>query len=386
MAAIHWLQLALTAGLGPVLIRRLVEAAGGAEAATAAGETLLRGVEGIGPGRASRIAPALRAARDAAARQADAAARLGVALLCPDDPAYPTLLAEIDDAPPILFVRGRIEPRDLNAVAVVGSRRCSHYGREQAERFAAGLAASGVTIVSGGARGVDSAAHRGALRHPHGRTLAVLGCGVDIVYPPENQELFSQIAARGALLSEFPIGAGPAPENFPRRNRIISGLSRGVLIVEGDERSGAMITARLAGDDHGRGVFALPGRVDNPMARGPHLLIRDGATLVASPADLLEALDPLPDSVDRPTGAGLFDAAADPPALPEEPAEPFAVIGELQRRILDAIDAEECPIERIIERSGLEAAVVVREITFLSIKGLVRRVGGQVYARRRNPA
>src|SRR5690606_27078295 len=236
------------------------------------------------------IQAALRRAADAAAHELEQARALGVTLLSLEDADYPPLLREIPNPPLVLYMKGDLQPRDLNAVAIVGSRKCSHYGREQAERFGSLLAGAGVTVISGGARGVDSAAHRGAIRHPDGRTIAVLGCGIDITYPPENQSLFEQIAARGAVISEYPIGTQPLAENFPRRNRIVSGMSRGVLVIEADTRSGALITARQAADDHNRPVMAIPGRVDNPLSAGPHALIRDGATLVTSLEDILDAL------------------------------------------------------------------------------------------------
>src|SRR5262249_38618585 len=184
---------------------------------------------------------------------------------------------------------------------------------------AALLAGAGITVVSGGARGIDSAAHRGAMSHAQGRTIAVLGSGVDVPYPPENAKLFQEIAQRGAVISEYPLGTPPLKDNFPRRNRIISGLSRGVLVVEADERSGALITARLACDDHGRPVFALPGRVDNKMSAGPHRLIRDGATLVRSLEDIIEGLGPLPHGAVEPTLPVETDAA------PHAPKEAFAI-------------------------------------------------------------
>src|SRR5439155_14814585 len=204
------------------------------------------------------------------------------------------------DPPAVLYVKGALEPRDLNSVAMVGSRRCSFYGREQSERFAALLAGAGITIVSGGARGIDSAAHRGAMSHPQGRTIAVLGCGVDVVYPPENANLFEEIATRGALISEYPLGTPPLKDNFPRRNRIVSGLSRGVLVVEADERSGALITTQQAIEDHSRPVFAIPGRIDNPLSAGPHTLIRDGAVLTESITQILDNLGPLPEGIAQP--------------------------------------------------------------------------------------
>jgi DNA processing protein len=294
MALIHWLQLASTDGLGPILIQRLIEHYGSAEAACEAGNDMAR-IEGITKIKADGIARSKAAARATAELELQKASAMGVTLLSPDDQDYPMLLRSISDPPCVLYVRGDLQPRDLNAVAIVGSRKCSLYGREQAERFGALLAGAGFTVVSGGARGIDSAAHRGALSHPHGRTLVVLGCGVDVVYPPENTELFNQIATgKGAIISEFPLGSPPLAENFPRRNRIISGLSRGVLVTEAADRSGALITARLACDDHGRPVFAIPGRVDNPLSAGPHRLVRDGAILTTCLQDIVDELGPLP--------------------------------------------------------------------------------------------
>lgn len=384
MSLRSWLQLSLTEGAGPITIRRLVEFAGSADSAAVLSEKDLRRVDGIGPDRAHAMHRGLAEAAGRVDGVLDAAARLGARLLCQDDAGYPALLKAIPDPPAVLYVLGALEPRDLQAVAVVGSRRCTHYGREQAERFGALLAAAGFTVVSGGARGIDSAAHRGALRHPHGRTICVVGCGVDVVYPPENRELYAQIASRGAVVGELPFGTAPSAENFPRRNRIISGLSRGVLVVEADRRSGAMITARIAGEDHGRTVFAVPGRVDNPMSQGTHQLIRDGAVLTTGLDDIVQGLSPVPDGARQPT---LFDeasaqigggAAEQPPVSAE--ALPLT---DRQRRILDAIEDEPAAVDRIIERTGIDAAAVLGELTFLTLKGAVKRIDGQTFARRR---
>lgn len=376
----HWMQLALTSGLGPTLIKRIVDCLGSAQNACDASVPQLQRIDGIGPARAHDIHAAVRAAAADATAELARAQQLGVWLTCPDDAVYPVLLNSIATPPPVLYVKGTLEPRDLNAVAIVGSRRCTYYGREQAERFAALLAGAAFTVVSGGARGVDSSAHRGALQHPQGRTIAVLGCGADVVYPPENQPLFDQIQQRGAIVSEFPLGTQPRPDNFPRRNRVISGLSRGVLVVEADERSGALITARYAGE-HGRTIFATPGRVDNPLSAGPHQLIRDGALLTARLEDIIENLGPLPADVIDGDAAGQREPVElfEPPSGKAPPA-PLPTLTPRQQRVLAEMSADPASVDQLVDRSGLEAGVVLQELTFLSLKGLVKRIDGQTYA------
>lgn len=387
-----WLQLSLTRGLGPILTRRLVALAGGAAAAREATATLLREVDGVGKAKADAIAAALRESARLVDDELAKAERAGATILCPDDPAYPVLLRSIPDPPTVLYLRGQLQPRDLHAVAIVGSRKCSIYGREQAERFGSLLAGAGVTVVSGGARGIDSAAHRGALARPGGRTIAVLGSGVDVAYPPENKGLFAQIAeAGGVVMSEYPMGTAPAAENFPRRNRIVSGLSRGVVVIEADERSGALITARQACDDHGRPVFAVPGRVDNPLSQGPHQLIRDGAFLCARVEDVIDNLGPLP--------AEAHELSAEPADAPDAPplSNPHAAAGPVagagaaelpelpdrQQAVVDAIGVDPCGVDALVERTGFPAHIVLQELTFLTLRGVVKRVDGQTYARRK---
>ena len=391
MSLHHWLHLSLTDGIGPILARRLIEAAGGIEAACEAPVSLLRQVEKVGAAKAAAIHRSLRDAKDAAANELELTRRLGIAIICPDDEAFPALLRTIPDPPLVLYVKGALEPRDLNAFAIVGSRKCSYYGREQAERFAALLAGAGFTVVSGGARGIDSAAHRGAMAHPQGRTIAALGSGLDVPYPPENAGLFEQIAnGKGAVVSEFALGTPPNKENFPRRNRIVSGMSRGVLVVEADEKSGALITARVACDDHDRPVFALPGRVDNPLSAGPHLLIRDGAVITTKLEDILAELGPVPQGAMEPS---LFTDVDADEAIPAVAVPAAAVrdaasggLSERQQLILTGIGADSADVDTIVERTSLPAHVVLQELTFLSLKGQLRRVDGQTYARRNGSA
>jgi DNA processing protein len=379
----HWLQLSLTDGLGPILCRRIVQAAGSAQAACEANAKLLREIDGIGSAKSSRLASALRSAYQEVDAELDRVQASGATLICPEDRAYPLLLRSIPDPPNVLYVKGSFADRDLNGIAIVGSRKCTHYGREQADRFGALLGGAGFTVISGGARGVDSAAHRGALSHPQGRTIAVLGSGVDVPYPPENESLFKQIADRGAVISEFAMGTPPLAENFPRRNRIVSGMSRGVLVIEADERSGALITARQACDDHGRPVFAIPGRIDNSQSAGTHRLIRDGAILTSGIEDIIEGLGPLPQEASE----MLFDEVvmetperAHAPAA--HPLPPMPELSDRQRAILEQLGPEAMAVDALIDRTELAAPLVLQELTFLSLKGLVRRVDGQSYARR----
>ncbi len=375
MAVLDWLTLSFARGLGPVLIGRLVEALGSAEAACAATAGDLLALDGIGQGRAKALPAAIRKAKDEATRELDDCAALGVRVLCPDDDDWPVLLADTPDAPPVLWAWGELEPRDLNALAIVGSRRPSRYGQEQARRFATLLAQAGFTVVSGGAYGVDTHAHRGALLGTDGRTIAVLGCGVDVAYPPENEALFADIVdgRRGAILSELPLGTPVRKENFPRRNRIISGLSRGTLVVEAAERSGALITARVAAEEHGRPVFALPGQVDNPMSGGPHGLIRDGAILTTTLDDITGGLGPLPIAAYQP---------AAPHAEPAAPPSPVPAVSDTDRQILDALDGQTLGADELCDRADLPASVVQAALTLLSLKGLVRRVGGNRFERK----
>lgn len=378
MANRSWLTLAMTEGIGPILARRLIERAGGIDAAVEAGANLLRTVEGIGQAKAPKIAASLNEARSNVDDELNRAQALGIRVICPEDESYPHLLRTIPDPPLVLYVKGTLEPRDLNSIAIVGSRKCTFYGREQAERFGASLAGAGFTVISGGARGVDSSAHRGAMSNPNGRTIAVLGCGLDKVYPPENASLFDQIAQHGAVMSEYPLGTPPIAENFPRRNRIVSGMSRGVLVIEADERSGALITARQAIDDHGRTVFAVPGKIDSPQSAGPHELIRQGAVLTANVQDILRGLGSLDDSIPQPTSPTLFDAPAMPTAAAPVKAASSALLSEVQEKIIQAAD-EPCDVDTLTERTGLSTQEILQQLTFLSLKGHLKRVDGQRY-------
>ncbi len=384
---IQWLRLSLTAGIGPILSRRLIERAGTAEAACEATAPLLQTIEGIGANKARHIAQSLKESADAAEREIDKAAAAGARIICPDDEEYPLLLKLIPDPPSVLYVKGGFEARDLNSFGIVGSRQCTMYGREQAERFGALLGGAAFTVISGGARGIDSSAHRGAMQHPAGRTIAVLGCGIDVVFPSENKGLFEQIATRGVVVSEYPVGTAPLAENFPKRNRIVSGMSRALLVIEAAARSGALITARMANEDHGKTVFALPGRVDSLMSEGTHQLLRDGATLACNLDDLMNGLGPLPmEAIEA--AAALPATDTDDPELFQPPPPTSVATVEItltdrQQQVLDCVGLEPTSVDAIIEQTGLEAQAVMQDLTLLSLKALVKRIEGQQFIRKR---
>jgi DNA processing protein len=367
------LALQLTSGVGAVIYRRLLEAFGSVQGILAAPPGRLEEVEGVGPRRAGELASGrgLELAEAEIARCAEA----GVSLLPWTEEAYPPGLREIYDPPLVLFCRGKLRPEDALALAVVGARGCSHYGRTQAGRFGRELAAMGFTVVSGLARGVDRAAHTGAL-DAGGRTLGVLGCGLGRVYPPENAELAEGVAANGALLSELPVDAPPSRENFPRRNRLISGLSLGVLVVEGSRRSGSLITARFA-LEQGREVFALPGKVDNRLAAGPNSLIKGaGAKLVEGPGDILEELGPVADGL-----VGLGEGGGrDGPSRDGGRADPRrAGLNSKERRVLDGLQGDPLLIDSIVDSSGLPPAEVAGILMVLEIRRLAKRLPGGQY-------
>ncbi|MHB1156456.1 MAG: DNA-processing protein DprA [Phycisphaerales bacterium] len=369
------LRMAMAAGLGPKLTARLEQSLGSPVAAADASVAQLREIEGVGPRKADEIRRALDACDvESQWRLID---ERGVALLAIDDARYPALLKHIPDPPPLLFVRGSLEKQDAVGLGVVGSRKCSAYGREQADRFSAGCSAAGLTIVSGGARGIDTAGHRAAMR-VNGRTVAVLGCGLAQCYPPENAELFDWLAGsgRGAVVSELPMNAPPIAENFPRRNRIISGLSLGVLVVEAATRSGALITARLAVEEHHREVMAVPGRVDSQASAGCHKIIREGwATLVTNTAEVLQCLGE--------TGQLLHDALPPAPEAGEPANVRTALLTEPQRHIIEALGDDAMSIDQLTGRCGLPVGQVQGQLTLLQLRGMIERVGGNQVRKRR---
>ncbi len=379
-AAIQYLRLWLCPGVGAIRFASLLRELGSIEAIMDAGESLLARVEGVGPKTARAIVEARPATGDRVKRELDLAARFDARLICLADDEYPAILKRIDDPPPCLFIRGALEPADALAVAVVGSRQCSRYGAEQSERFGALLAGAGMTVVSGMARGIDSAAHRGALR-AGGRTLAILGCGLCHVYPAEAEQLARDIAAHGAVISELPMDTVPDASNFPPRNRIIVGLSLGTLVIEAAHKSGAMISARLA-SEYNREVFALPGPVDRPQSEGCHELIKTGAAkLVTDLPDILDELGEVgrilgsgeastPDAARTRADADIHKPTAPPPQLSAD-----------ERVVLDGIGHDSYSIDELCERLTIPPARIAAAVTTLQLKGLLRRAEGDRYKR-----
>lgn len=399
--------LTLAKGWGPVIIRSAIESLGSATAVLgASARTLESRIERVGVKRAEALLRAASApeSRERLKRELELARTHGVELATLfEESAYPPLLAPLPDAPPVLYVKGELAPeRDRFSLAIVGTRSASAYGIEQAERFSAFLADAGLVIVSGGARGIDTAAHRAALR-AGGRTIVVAGAGLANPYPPENADLFDRIAREGgAVISEFPMTFAASPENFPRRNRIISGASLGVLVVEAPNRSGALITARLAVEEQGREAMAIPGRIDAPGSQGCNALIRaGGAALVASPADALEMLESaarhahlgthaartLATAAPGGETAGRGGAPADSPAISlydQESALLEQNLTEAQRQLLEVL-AEPRTLDEVLRETGLSPAVARAETTVLEIRRLVVREGGRLVRRGVSP-
>lgn len=354
-------------GVGPVTARALREAFGSLAAALEAGREALLAVPGVGPETARRIREGARALE--LGGELAAAGEAGARLVTPLDGEYPEPLSRIYDPPLALYVRGTLEKRDRHAIAVVGSRRTTLYGMETAERLAYQLASAGFTVVSGLARGIDTAAHRGALK-AKGRTIGVLGGGLAEFYPPENRELADRMAESGAVLSEFPMQRVPDKTTFPMRNRIVSGLSMGVLVVEAGLQSGAIITAHEA-LEQGRAVFAVPGRIDSAASKGCHQLIKAGARLVESVDDVLEEFGDL--FRERP-GAGETPGAA--AAAAPRPAPSLS--GDEEALMVRIREEERIDIDTLTRAAGLPSARVSVALIGLEMKRLVRMRPGRI--------
>jgi DNA processing protein len=363
-------RLACVPGIGSRLRRLLLDRFGTPDGVFAASPAEIASV-----GRISRkLAAALPTLADdpTADDVIDLCRKRSVDIILEGSDAYPSLLSRIDDPPGLLFVRGTLLPQDSLSVAIVGARHATAYGLKAAEQFGAGLARAGYTVVSGLARGIDAAAHRGAMK-AGGRTIAVLGSGVLNVYPPEHADLAREVIDSGALISELPPLTDPNVGTFPQRNRIVSGLSLGVVVVQAADRSGALITARLA-TEQGREVFAVPGPIDCRMSRGCHGLIRDGAKLVESVDDILEEFGPLFETVTTADGRAVKSAAE-------------LQLGDVEQRVLDAYDvlaegdSKPVIIDEIVDSSGLAASQVLATIGVLEMRRLIRRLPGNQIAR-----
>jgi DNA processing protein len=357
--------LTMVPGVGPHTCRALLERFGTAAGVLEAPAATLRTVPGVGTKLAARIAGARRDLDPAA--DLELCRKSDVRVIARGDPTYPRSLEEIPDPPCLLYCRGTLEASDPLAIALVGSRRCTPYGLRIAERLAAGLARVGLTVVSGLARGIDAAAHRGALK-AGGRTLAVLANGLSQVYPPEHEELARAVAGSGALLSEMPMRQAPLAGLFPQRNRLISGLSLGVVVVEAAPRSGSLSTAHHAMEQN-REVFAVPGPVDSLPSQGCHRLIRDGARLVETVDDILEELGPLVREV---------RAADDGPTV-RHPAE--LTLSDNERSLLGHLSDHPVAVDALIALTHLTAAQVMATVSVLEMRRLVRRLPGPQFVR-----
>lgn len=354
---LDWLRLIRSENVGPITFRRLIDRFGSAAAALTALPELAR--------RGGRAKPVALYPRAAAERELEALERLGAQLLAQVEAGYPPALRAVEDAPPLLTARGNLHLSSRPAVAVVGARNASLAGRRLARVFAEGLAAAGYLVASGMARGIDTAAHEGALA---GGTAAVLAGGVDVVYPPENQHLYQAIVAQGLVVSEMPPGTQPQAAHFPRRNRIISGMSVGVVVVEATPKSGSLITARYA-LDQGREVFGVPGSPLDPRAHGPNGLIRQGARLAQNAA---EVIDDLSDMLCRPLSEPGDDGFAPPPPQIPEGRE----LERARAALVEALGPTPVAVDSLIRECQLSASVVSMILLELDLAGRLERHSG----------
>ena len=357
-----YITLNMIEGLGPVSVRRLIDCLGSPKAILEADRDALMEARGVGEKLALKII-AQRDSVDAEAEMAKAA-DIGARIVTPMDDEYPAALSAIHDPPLALYIKGRLLPADAKAIGMVGSRSTSHYGLNAADRLAYQLGQTGFTVVSGLARGADTAVHRGALKS-EGRTIAVLGGALDCLYPPENAELADRIAKQGAVISEYPMGRQADRMTFPYRNRIISGLSMGVLLVESAVKGGSMHTMEAA-TEQGRTVFALPGRIDTPGAKGPHLLIKNGAKLVERIDDILEEYEFLipPEELDAPQAA--------PAARPDVP------LNEQESAVVEALWAEPKDVDALARELGIASHELSGLLLGLEMKRVIRTLPGKM--------
>lgn len=353
----YWIAFNRVAGIGPARVTVLLEHFGDLQAAWEADAFAL---SQAGLDRRS-VESVLETRRELSLeRELAALARLDTQVLTWADEAYPRLLREIDAPPPVLYVRGSLQPKDEWALAVVGTRRASRYGREVTRRLVGELAGAGLTIVSGLALGIDGVAHEAAI-NAGGRTIAVLGSGVDQLYPASNRRLAVKAMDCGAVISDYPLGTPPEASNFPPRNRIISGLSLGTLVIEAGQKSGALITANFAAEQ-GRDVFAVPGSILSPASAGTNRLIRDGAVPVLEPEDVIRALN--------------LELA-----VPQQEAQSVLPENETEATILEALSKQPTHVDEVVRTTGLDAAKISSTLTMMELKGLVRSTGGMTYVR-----
>jgi len=351
--------------VGPVRARLLLEHFGDAPKILQASKSELLRVRNIGDETAGAIAGWEKSVD--LAGELKRIQEFGCHVLIQSDEEYPASLRETYDPPLVLYVKGALTAKDKNAVAMVGSRMTTHYGVEAARKLAYQLAYVGVTVVSGGARGIDTASHQGALA-AKGRTVAVLGTGINIVFPPENRDLFERIAGSGAVITQFPFNRNGDRQTFAIRNRIVAGMTLGAVIVEADMNSGALITANFA-IEYGRQVFAVPGRIDSPRSKGCHDLIKKGAKLCEGAEDILSEFE------------YLFPASNRPPSPGATGVLPALELSENEQRVFDALSNEESSIDEVIRRSGLPSSAVSVALLSLEMKRVVRQLPGKLFVR-----